>query len=58
VPLPDKADSFIQQQSKNHFIETLPLETKAVFHLRLLPNHHRDPFDKMLICDLIGHAIR
>jgi len=55
LPLPDRADDFIQQQCKNHFIETLPLETKAVFHLRHLPNHHRDPFDKMLICQAIEH---
>ena len=57
LPLPDRAEAFIQRQCESHFIESLPLETKAVFHLSHLPNHHRDPFDKMLICQAIEHGL-
>lgn len=57
LPLPDTAENFIQQQCRQHFIESLPLDEKAVFHLSRLPNHHRDPFDKMLICQAIEHGL-
>ena len=57
LPLPDKPDNFIQQQCERHFIEYLPLDEKAVFKLSRLPNHHRDPFDKMLVCQAIAHDL-
>ena len=57
LPLPSAADDFIKQQCKKHFIEYLALDEKAVFHLSRLPNHHRDPFDKMLICQAIAHDL-
>ena len=57
LPLPSAADDFIKQQCEKHFIEYLALDEKAVFHLSRLPNHHRDPFDKMLICQAIAHDL-
>lgn len=57
LPLPEPADIFVQQQCQGHFIETLPLEARAVFHLSHLPIHHRDPFDRMLICQAIEHGL-
>jgi PIN domain nuclease of toxin-antitoxin system len=57
LPLPGAPDDFIKQQCEKHFIEYLALDEKAVFHLSRLPNHHRDPFDKMLICQAIAHDL-
>jgi len=57
LPLPNAADNFIKQQCEKHFIEYLALDEKAAFHLSRLPNHHRDPFDKMLICQAIAHDL-
>lgn len=57
LPLPSAADDFIKQQCEKHFIEYLALDEKAVFHLSRLPNHHRDPFDKMLVCQAIAHDL-
>jgi PIN domain nuclease of toxin-antitoxin system len=57
LPLPDPAEDFIQQQGEKHYIEYLPLTEKAVFQLSHLPNHHRDPFDKMLVCQAIAHNL-
>lgn len=57
LPLPNAAEDFIKQQCEKHFIEYLPLDEKAVFQLSRLPNHHRDPFDKMLICQAIAHDL-
>jgi PIN domain nuclease of toxin-antitoxin system len=57
LPLPDDAEDFIKQQCEKHYIEYLPLTEKAVFQLMRLPNHYRDPFDKMLICQAIAHDL-
>jgi PIN domain nuclease of toxin-antitoxin system len=57
LPLPAEPDNFIKQQCERHFIEYLSLDEKAVFNLSRLPNHHRDPFDKMLICQAIAYDL-
>jgi PIN domain nuclease of toxin-antitoxin system len=57
LPLPNTAEKFIQQQCEQHFIQYLALDEKAVFQLDRLPNHHRDPFDRMLICQAIAHDL-
>jgi len=45
------------QQCEKHFIESLSLDEKAVFNLSQLPNHHRDPFDRMLVCQAIAYDL-
>ncbi len=44
---------------KQHAIERLPLEEEAVLHLARLPALHKDPFDRVLVCQAIlgGFAI-
>ena len=53
LPLPDAPEQFINEQCEKHFIENIPLDNKAIFHLTELPIYHRDPFDRMLICQAI-----
>jgi len=50
LPLPIPLDQFVLTQRELHRILVLPLEERAVFHLHKLPALHRDPFDRMLIC--------
>jgi len=57
LPLPDEPEIFIKQQCQQHIIEMLPLTDNAVYHLSRLPKHHRDPFDKMLVCQAIEHGL-
>ncbi len=57
LPLPCAADDFIKKQCEKHFVEYLSLDEEAVFNLSRLPNYHRDPFDKMLICQAIAHDL-
>ena len=57
LPLPTNAEQFIRQQCEQHFIEYLPLSESAVFHLNKLPNFHRDPFDKMLVCQALSENL-
>ena len=42
----------IRQQQENGF-EILPVEASHVFALDSLPNHHKDPFDRLLVAQTI-----
>ena len=55
LPLPRTIDRFIMEQREQHGIAALPLSEQAVLHLHKLPLLHRDPFDRMLICQAIEH---
>jgi PIN domain nuclease of toxin-antitoxin system len=46
VPLPQMIET--QRQTNN--IEVLPVLLTHVLALGNLPNHHKDPFDRLLIC--------
>jgi len=53
LPLPSPPDVFIPQLRQMGCMESLPLSEEATFQLFRLPNLHRDPFDRMLICQAI-----
>ncbi|MBK5102021.1 MAG: type II toxin-antitoxin system VapC family toxin, partial [Desulfobacteraceae bacterium] len=57
LPLPEAPESFIPAQRKQHGVTALPLEEEATFYLTRLPPYHRDPFDRMLICQAIVHGM-
>jgi PIN domain nuclease of toxin-antitoxin system len=56
LPLPDPVGAFIQEQRERHEIAALVLDEEAVLQLPRLPDHHRDPFDRMLVCQSIAHG--
>ncbi len=49
LQLPDNADSFISEQLALNAIVSLPVQMSHALHVYALPNHHRDPFDRMLV---------
>jgi PIN domain nuclease of toxin-antitoxin system len=53
LPLPDLPERFVPEQRANHGIAPLVLDERATFHLHRLPGLHRDPFDRILICQAI-----
>ena len=55
--LPQAPERFIPDQRERHGVAELPLEEQAVFYLPRLPALHRDPFDRMLICQAIQHEL-
>jgi PIN domain nuclease of toxin-antitoxin system len=57
LPLPDEPQDFVCLKREQHGIETLALTEQAVFHLKNLPKHHQDPFDRMLICQALEHNL-
>jgi PIN domain nuclease of toxin-antitoxin system len=52
--LPDSPQNFVILQREKHRIASLSLEESAVGKLMGLPLHHRDPFDRMLICQALA----
>jgi len=57
LPLPQPPEIFVPAQRERHGIDPLPLEEKASLHLIKLPDLHKDPFDRMLVCQAIVHGM-
>ena len=57
LPLPTPPEQFILTQRSLHHIEALPLREEATVLLPKLPALHKDPFDRMLICQAIQHEL-
>ena len=55
--LPEVPSQFVPRQRELHFIESLPLDEASIYQLPNLPALHRDPFDRMLICQSLAHAL-
>lgn len=53
LPLPDPPERYVPAQRKYRGIEPLPLAEEAALYLHRLPAIHRDPFDRMLICQAL-----
>jgi PIN domain nuclease of toxin-antitoxin system len=58
LPLPEAPSKFIPTQRKQHGIDSLSLDEEATLYLVRLPLLHRDPFDRMLVCQaLVQHLV-
>ena len=47
----------IPKQRIAHGIDPLPIDETAAFQLEKLPPLHRDPFDRMLVCQAIAEGL-
>ena len=52
--LPEPAHGYVMRQRTAHRIDSLPLNEDALVNLPRLPNVHKDPFDRMLICQALA----
>jgi PIN domain nuclease of toxin-antitoxin system len=57
LPLPQPPEHFVAEQRERHGIAPLPLDESAVLHLSRLPPLHRDPFDRMLVCQALAGGL-
>jgi PIN domain nuclease of toxin-antitoxin system len=57
LPLPAPPERFVPAQRDAHGIEALPLDEESVLQAHRLPDFHRDPFDRMLVCQAIVHGM-
>ena len=55
--LPQSPDLYLLQQRQKHRIETLSLDEDSVANLGKLPFLHRDPFDRMLLCQAMRYGL-
>ena len=58
LPLASPADEYLRLRREEHGIESLPFDEPSLSHLLRLPLHHRDPFDRMLICQALQHGLQ
>ena len=55
--LPEAPEAYVPLQRARHGIDSLNLDESAVARLPQLPAHHRDPFDRMLVCQALAYGM-
>jgi len=57
LALPVEPGLFLPKQRERHLVTPLPIAEEATFHLPKLPQLHKDPFDRILVCQAIEHSL-
>ncbi len=57
IDLPDHPERLVPEIREAYAIELLPLDEESALQLDRLPSLHRDPFDRMLLCQAIVHGM-
>jgi PIN domain nuclease of toxin-antitoxin system len=57
LPLPELPNTFVPTQREQLALTTLPIDEESVLALDRLPSLHRDPFDRLLICQTITYGL-
>jgi PIN domain nuclease of toxin-antitoxin system len=57
LPLPQSPETYLPAQRQQHSIKSLAIDEDAITHLPVLPALHRDPFDRILICQALQHGM-
>lgn len=57
LPLPESPETYLPRQRELHQIASLALDENSVIQLAKLPPLHRDPFDRMLICQALQNGL-
>ena len=57
LPLPEHPGTYLPKQRDLHQIDSLVLDEASVVQLAKLPPLHRDPFDRMLICQALQNDL-
>lgn len=57
LAFPASPEIYLPQQRLRHRIRPLPIDEACVRHLLTLPPMHRDPFDRILVCQALEHGL-
>jgi PIN domain nuclease of toxin-antitoxin system len=57
LPLPESPEHFVPRMRERHGIEALAIDEESVLQTARLPGLHRDPFDRLLVCQSIVHGM-
>ena len=55
--LPLRPGQYITSRTAHYGIESLPIELSHALQVETLPDHHRDPFDRMLVAQSLVERI-
>ncbi|MCC6525035.1 MAG: type II toxin-antitoxin system VapC family toxin [Polyangiaceae bacterium] len=56
LPLPEPPDAFVRRLRETHAIDSLPIDELSALGASRLPDIHRDPFDRIIVCQAIAHG--
>ena len=57
LPLPQSSEIYIPNERRKHQIKSFSLHENVVKKLANLPALHRDPFDRILICQALANNL-
>lgn len=57
LPLPEPADPYVTKKRTQHAIQSLAIDEESALMAHRLEHLHRDPFDRLLICQAITHGL-
>lgn len=58
LPLPEPPSRYLPDLRERHGVLSLPIDEEAASQVAALPHPHRDPFDRMLVCQaLVGGMV-
>jgi PIN domain nuclease of toxin-antitoxin system len=57
LPLPQPAGPYLIKKLGENKIEILPISLDHVLRIEELPEHHRDPFDRMLVAQSLEEKL-
>jgi PIN domain nuclease of toxin-antitoxin system len=57
LTLPEHPETYLPKQRDLHQILSLALDESSVAQLAKLPPFHRDPFDRMLVCQALQNGL-
>jgi PIN domain nuclease of toxin-antitoxin system len=55
--LPQSPATYLPQQRQKHGFESLMLDEESLANLDKLPPLHKDPFDRMLLCQALRYGL-
>jgi PIN domain nuclease of toxin-antitoxin system len=57
LPLPDSPDRYVPEVMQREDIRPLPVLHSHALAVASLPNHHRDPFDRLLVAQAMTEGL-
>jgi PIN domain nuclease of toxin-antitoxin system len=57
IELPDHPEKFLTEQLRLNAIEVLPVTLAHAMGVYGLPDHHRDPFDRLLVAQCVSESL-
>lgn len=57
LPLPESPEIYLPKQRERHQIVSLSIDESAIAQLAKLPPLHKDPFDRLLLCQSLEYDL-